>query len=154
MSIERLQQFAAEGRIIRGNWSGVDDEGRETACLYAALVPGATSPSACSADLMAQWFAEMTPFIDDNGTLEKWRSNINRYVATAPHWKDLSPDAWRRTEAKTILASLNIALPYDVCGVIAPVISFHRYFGHGGEIVMINLQAARRYAVELLEGAA
>ncbi len=34
------------------------------------------------------------------------------------------------------------------------VTTHHRYFGHGGEIVMINLQAARRYAVELLEGAA
>jgi hypothetical protein len=70
-------------------------------------------------------------------------------------------DAFRRHQAQldAIETGLSALSPADLSARLDVIFNrelttHHRYFGHGGEIVMINLQAARRYAVELLEGAA
>ena len=36
---KRLQDFLDSGRLIRKAWTGTDAQGRETACLLAALSP-------------------------------------------------------------------------------------------------------------------
>jgi len=38
-AIDRLETYQREGRLIRNAWVGTDAQGRETACLLAALVP-------------------------------------------------------------------------------------------------------------------
>jgi hypothetical protein len=83
LDFDRLNAFVADGRLIRGKWTGKDDEGRETACLLAALYPPcgeAKAESACPAALMPSWLASLTVLIDDSGTLEKWPGHIKRYA--------------------------------------------------------------------------
>lgn len=38
LNVDRLDTFIAEGRLIRNRWRDKDGEGRERACLLAALV--------------------------------------------------------------------------------------------------------------------
>jgi len=95
---DRLELFLNEGRLIRGSWNGRDDDGRETACLLAALVPGCSSTSNCPADLMPAWLAHLTPWIDDAGSEENWMETVFRFADLAASWHVLSPEQWRRLD--------------------------------------------------------
>jgi hypothetical protein len=84
LQFDRLQTFISEGRLIRNRWAGKDDDGRETACLLAALYPPCgkeESATACPAALMPPWLASLTVWIDDSGTPEKWPGHVRRYAA-------------------------------------------------------------------------
>ena len=88
-AIERLETYHREGRLIRHAWTGTDDQGREAACLLAALVPecGAKeSSSVCPASVLPPWLAHLTPWIDDAGTAEAWPGVVTRYVAILRAW--------------------------------------------------------------------
>ena len=37
--MKTLEQHIDDGTLIRNGWTGTDDQGRETACLLAALAP-------------------------------------------------------------------------------------------------------------------
>lgn len=118
----RLLALHKQGRVIRGEWHGISDAGRETACLYAALVPGARGTNACPARLMPQWLADLVPDIDDNGSAAAWPAMIERFARAVPIMGALTPEAERRVLAKTMLAALAIASPYNP-GACAPVIA-------------------------------
>jgi hypothetical protein len=99
--VNRLQSLINEGRIIRNDWSGTDEQGRETACLLAALSPEVAeqeTASACPADVMPAWLAHLTPWMDDNVSEYTWPSAIRRYAACAARWPTLDNAAWRRVE--------------------------------------------------------
>jgi hypothetical protein len=99
--VPRLQILINEGRIIRDSWAGVDEQGRETACLLAALSPEVVehgNASACPAELMPVWMAYLTPWIDDKSSEAAWPSAIRRYAACASRWSSLDEAAWRRVE--------------------------------------------------------
>jgi hypothetical protein len=84
LQFDRLNTLISEGRVIRGSWTKQDDEGRDTACLLAALYPPcgvARSEAACPSSLMPGWLASLTVWIDDSGTPEKWPGHIKRYAA-------------------------------------------------------------------------
>ena len=56
------------GTLQRGAWTGKLPDGRETACLLAAIFPQAglqQSSRGCPAALMPQWIADLTPWLDD-----------------------------------------------------------------------------------------
>jgi hypothetical protein len=120
--LTRFNQFVAEGRIVRNKWEGHDDEGRETACLIAAIAPG-MRPNKCPADLMPRWLAELTPGFDDKGSLAVWPAMVQRYAAAANRWHVLDEVAWRRCLLKTLRASLEIALPHDTSSACSNVIA-------------------------------
>lgn len=110
----------ADGTLIRNAWSGVDDMGRETACLYAALVPGATDTDDCPAHLMPQWVADLTPWIDDAGSEERWLGFVRRYALAQQKWSALSEERWSdisrrfRAECTTrALAAAEEVVPAD-----------------------------------------
>lgn len=99
--VERLNRMMDEGRIIRNDWTGIDEQGRETACLLAALAPEvaeAETASACPASLMPAWLAYLTPWMDDNCSDTEWSQMIRRYAACAARWSVLDDAAWRRVE--------------------------------------------------------
>jgi hypothetical protein len=99
--VPRLQILINEGRIIRDSWAGVDEQGREQACLLAALSPEVVehgNASACPAELMPVWMAYLTPWIDDKSSEAAWPSAIRRYAACASRWSSLDEAAWRRVE--------------------------------------------------------
>jgi hypothetical protein len=99
--VERLNTLINEGRIVRHAWLGTDEQGRETACLLAALSPEVAeqeAASACPAELMPGWMVYLTPWIDDNSSESTWPSAIRRYAACAARWSALDDAAWRRVE--------------------------------------------------------
>ncbi len=98
---DRLNQFINEGRLLRWEWVGKDAEGRETACLLAAMSPEvgeSRSPDNCPASIMPAWLAHLTPWIDDNCSVEKWPETIRKYADLARRWHVLTPEAWSRAE--------------------------------------------------------
>jgi len=102
--IERLNTMIREDRIARHVWSKVDKRGREVACLLAALSPEAGNArlaDACPAEVMPAWFANLTPWIDDNGSAAEWPRVVRRYAACASRWSSLDEAAWRRVEVAT-----------------------------------------------------
>lgn len=109
---ERLNTYIAEGRLIRKAWTGTDAQGRETACLLAAMSPDVAAKHearACPADIMPQWFAELTPWIDDAGSVEAWPGMVRRYAALAARWHVLTPEDWRRLDYRVRLICLDEA---------------------------------------------
>jgi hypothetical protein len=107
--IERFHKFINEGRIIRGGWLGTDAQGREMACLLAALSPeagDARRADACPAAVMPGWFANLTPWIDDGGSTAEWPRVVRRYAACAARWSALDEAAWRRVEVAARRASV------------------------------------------------
>jgi hypothetical protein len=99
--VERLNTFIREDRIIRGEWTGTDEQGRETACLLAALAPEVVEADgewACPANIMPSWFAYLTPWMDDNASEAEWPRMVRRYATCAARWSVLDNAAWRRIE--------------------------------------------------------
>jgi hypothetical protein len=95
-----LKQFIEEGRLIRKEWFGTDSQGRQTACLYAALT-GSSNPDACPSSVMPVWMAHLTPWIDDAGSDEHWPSVVRRYADLQERWHVLTPEDWSWLEFKT-----------------------------------------------------
>jgi hypothetical protein len=94
----RLESFRVSNRLIRKEWVS-EDEGKETACLLAALskeVGIAESPSACPAELLDPWFAHLTPWFDDAGSEAAWPAMVARYGGVVK--KLMSLPAERRTQ--------------------------------------------------------
>jgi hypothetical protein len=100
-NIDRAIEYLRDGRLLRSAWTDTDDQGRETACLLAAIVPecGTQQTSeACPACLMPQWMASLTVFIDDRGTDEAWPRTVERYVSLLRRSYVLSESAWTRLD--------------------------------------------------------
>ena len=82
--MNQLQQYIDEGRLIRNAWTGTDAEGRHTACLLAAIAPVCgeeESASVCPAEVMPEWLAHLTPWMDDNGTSGAWPASRRAAVS-------------------------------------------------------------------------
>ena len=94
------------GTLLREDWG----DGRETACLYSALVPGATSTKGCPAEIMPQWLADVTPYLDDNGTKEAWRGLVTRYGEASQRWHVISADRWEYVRRQLTADCLKLAL--------------------------------------------
>jgi hypothetical protein len=100
-NIDRAIEYLREGRLLRGGWTGLDNQGRETACLLAAIVPECgrrKSAAVCPSSLMPPWMASLTVFIDDKGTDEAWPRTVVRYVSLLRRSRALSESAWTRLD--------------------------------------------------------
>jgi hypothetical protein len=107
--IERLNTMVDEDRIIRNRWKGTDKDGRETACLLAALAPEVVEyedTGTCPAWVMPRWFAHLTPHMDDHGSVEAWPRMVRRYAACASKWVAHDSAAWKRVEIAARRASV------------------------------------------------
>ena len=129
--VERLNTFINEGRIVRDYWTGVDEQGREEACLLAALSPEVAeqgTASACPAELMPGWMAYLTPWIDDKSSEVEWPRMVRRYAACAARWSTLDNAAWRRVEIASRRASVVEAMSHttqdDVLNVSRTVLAW------------------------------
>jgi len=88
-AIDRLEIYHQQGRLIRRAWTSTDAQGRETACLLAALVPECgvmESADSCPASVLPPWLANLTPWLDDAGTAAAWPGFVARYVAVLRSW--------------------------------------------------------------------
>tara|TARA_R110000868_G_scaffold406061_2_gene686173 strand:- start:1604 stop:2245 length:642 start_codon:yes stop_codon:yes gene_type:complete len=111
---ERLSAYIAEGRLVRNAWTGTGTgaEGRETACLLAAMSPDvarARDAGACPAEIMPAWLAHLTPWMDDAGSVDAWPAMVRRYASLASRWHVLSPAAWDRLDYRCRLIAVEEA---------------------------------------------
>jgi hypothetical protein len=144
--IERLRQYVAEGRIIRKAWWGKDEQGRETACLLAALSPEVAAEQqsrACPADVMPPWLATLTPSLDDCTSCEYWPDFVRSYADAAERWRVLDVEAWGRAKARVMIAVLEIAERDDENGVVQAVLGLWRRTLVGGHPTLREWYDAR-----------
>ena len=108
--MSNLQTLIEENRIIRSEWRGYDAQGRETACLLAAMSPAVVDDaSQCPADVMPPWLAHLTPWIDDAGTVEHWPKVVRAYADVAARWHVLDAAAWHRLDYECRVITLREA---------------------------------------------
>lgn len=108
--LERLDAMIRENRIIRCAWTE-----RDRACLLAALSPEAgqaQSASACPAEIMPEWLAYLTPWLDDAPSEEAWPALVRRYAALARRWHALDADGWERARIGVLIAIVTEARSY------------------------------------------
>jgi hypothetical protein len=157
--VERLNRFISEGRIIRGGWFGTDEHGRETACLLGALAPEAGEAEdacVCPASVMPEWFAYITPWMDDRGSGTVWPRVVRRYASCAARWSALDDAAWRRVEVAARRAAVVEAMSYtnqeDVLDACREVLA---WLGSGmsGPSLKIAAKAAEGDAKEATQAA-
>ena len=100
-----IQSMLDEGRLIRREWSGHDDDGRQLLCLYTALMndPDAR-PETCPATVCPRWLAFLLPWINDVGTAEHWPEVVRRVARLAPRLAALGPEVEWRVRARIIAA--------------------------------------------------
>ena len=147
----RFDTLVAEGRIIRGDWQGKDEQGRETACLLGALAPNINAVRDCPAGLMPAWFAELTPFFDDKTSASMWPTVISKYANLIHRWHILTPEDWDWCLANTLCTCLEIALPHDANGVVQPVIDLMDRRLSGNKPSKNEFAAAAAWAAEAAE---
>jgi hypothetical protein len=148
--LARLDAAIAEGRLIRHKWQ---DLGKNTACLLATLSPevGAQETvAACPSEVMPQWLAHLTPWIDDAGSSVMWSSVVSRYAAIAHKWGDWSAEAWERKHYLIRAAFVREAMRHtkdartlEVCETSAALCERQ---GQGGIVVRKDWRAAESAA--------
>lgn len=119
--VARLERAVAEGRVIRGNWSGGWVEGslEGLACLLTWLSPEAGeagSERACPTDVMPPWLAYLTPALNDRTSPEAWTRMVPRYAKLARRWGGLDAEGWGRA-----FASVHAALLREAQALYDPV---------------------------------
>lgn len=95
-------------RLLRCEWTDGDrvEDGYERACLLAAAAPEIVGedrigdPALCPAEILPQWLADLTPWIDDSGSLELWPEHVERYAAALSRSDVLGEGAWHRLELR------------------------------------------------------
>jgi hypothetical protein len=126
--LDRLDRMIAEGRVTRNKWTGEDAEGRELACLLAALSPevGPGDVDACPASVMPLWLAKITPRLDNCGTALAWPGMVRRYASLARRWHVLDEEGWLRAQYGACAAITREAMAHarqqeviDVCREVA-----------------------------------
>jgi len=82
MSIESV---VAEGRLIRNDWSRIED-GKQLLCMYTAMMNNAEDrPMFCPSEVCPSWLAHLIPFINDNCVfLTKTALRIGKLVPFLP----------------------------------------------------------------------
>lgn len=125
--LERLDFLIAEDRLVRQEWLGKDEDGRETACLLVALSPEVgekKSVEACPVEVMPMWLAHLTPPIDDHGSIAAWSVMVKRFAGLAHRWHVLGAAAWDRLKNRWLVICLDEAeshIPVDKLGCRAAV---------------------------------
>lgn len=72
---------------------------------------------------MPLWLATLTPSLSDCVSYVQWNRTIRLYAAAAGRWHVLGDSEWRECLLATLEVILQIALPYDIYGVVCPVYS-------------------------------
>ena len=123
--LARLDTLLAEGRITHNEWTGTDRQGREVACLLAALSPEAGEhkcADACPAEVMPAWLAHLTPWMDDNVSARYRPTLLRRYADLAHRWHALTDEDWRRPDYRCRAIAVREARRYtDNTRVIAAI---------------------------------
>lgn len=146
---DRLDAAIRDGRLIRNAWT----VGENRVCLLAALSPecAVTERSTdCPAEVAPRWLAELTPWIDDNGSDRAWPAMVRRYAAVARRWHALTPEAWERVRVDwvcdDVLPEALSHVVFDEHGACQAVEAVRRALREGSDInapIGVAAQVAR-----------
>jgi hypothetical protein len=102
--VANLKRHLNNGTLIRREFG----DGYKRACLLSALAPEVVdeanlrgvdpSQTYCPAEVMPQWFAHMTPDIDDRVVDESWDELMREYARLAARWTVLDEGDWQWLE--------------------------------------------------------
>jgi hypothetical protein len=150
-----LNQYIAEGRLLRNEWTGTDKHGWEAACLLAALSPEVArfgDSHACPANIMPKWLAHLTPWMDDEGSDDAWLGMVKRYAAVAGRWHVLSDEIWRELDytARRIALENCISLHDEASSVKEKVLALLHRAEAGESVAEWEWGLATRSAVYVL----
>jgi hypothetical protein len=150
-----LNQYIAEGRLLRKEWVGTDKHGREAACLLAALSPEVARfcfSYACPANIMPKWLAHLTPWMNDVGSDDAWPGMVKRYAAVAGRWHVLSNEIWRELDCTARRIALeNCITSHDATSSVKErVIALLRRAEVGGSVADWEWSTATRSAAYVL----
>jgi hypothetical protein len=130
---ENILNLHNEGRIVRQVWTATDSQGRNMACLLAAMSPHVLkfrTASACPSDIMPSWLALVTVQFDDCGSMDMWDGVIRKYANLAGRWHVLSEEQWERLRCRFCL----------VAARSSQLLISHRDFFHSVEAVLNLLE--------------
>ena len=97
---------AAEGRLIREEWSREAD-GRQLLCWLTALTDDPeTRPETCRADQCPAWLAYWLPWADDSGTEAAWPSHVTRLARVAHKIPGIDAQKSRRLQCLFLIEIL------------------------------------------------
>jgi hypothetical protein len=150
----------SEGRVIRGAWKK-QSEGQYRACLLAAWSPevsDAERASACPSWLMPAWLAELTPWMDDNGSDEAWPSFAKRYGNMVWAARVLDEAAWDRAFKATLKLIVDDAMASKEKAAKAAAKSAAEYAKSAAEYAKSAAKSAKsaesaKYAAEYAKSA-
>jgi hypothetical protein len=93
---DRIEDFFNNGTLLRKGWG----DGKETACLLVAIAPevGEGHYENCPAEVMPEWLARLTVWMDDSGSDEAWPAMVKRYAAVARRWHVLDETDWKQLD--------------------------------------------------------
>jgi hypothetical protein len=114
------------GTLIRKAWTGIDAQGRQTACLLAAIAPPCgeyKSSLECPAEVMPRWLASLTPWIDDAGSEKRWPEFVRRFAATSPKWGRLTEQHEYAIRAIAVREAMQHTKNGEVLGVCRSVVT-------------------------------
>jgi hypothetical protein len=123
--LARLDKFIQTKMLVRGHWGRDGD----TACLLTALSPeagGGQSTISCPTEVMPNWFASLTVYLNDSGSLEYWPEVVRRYRKLAADWQLLTSQEWRELEfaiRAAILRAVQPQVPHLLIEVFTEVIT-------------------------------
>lgn len=112
---DKILSLFNNGRLVRWKWDWMDEYGRDCACLLVALAPetgSERSASACPAEIMPQWLAYLTLWINDSGSIKIWPETVKRYANLAGRWHVLTLQDWQKLDYTTRAICVESALPY------------------------------------------
>jgi len=116
----RLDLIMREGRLTRREFRGIRGArkeefyydgtrpavaGKPVECIIAALVPEMQSfrqLELIPEDLMPAWLGCLTPWMTDNGTLDRWFAFTRNYASLLPRCGILTSTDWDRIELRLL----------------------------------------------------
>lgn len=126
----RILSRLSTGTLRRSSCEGDSDLGCGTVSLLVAVWPSGAekynddaAASAIPEDIMPLWLATLTPMLSNCVSYVQWNRTMRRYAGAAGRWHVLGDSEWRECLLATLEVILQIALPYDIYGVVCPVYS-------------------------------
>lgn len=109
----RVLEFAAEGRLVQGEWH-TEKDGRKMACFLGSMGNGVAidSPDKCPGDAMHGWMAHLSVGLFDGMAMSdaiKWAVRIGTQMAH-PRWLEVTGDDLRR---EFLIGTIEEALDYS-----------------------------------------
>jgi hypothetical protein len=120
--VANLKRHINNGTLIQKDYG----DGYAQACLLSALAPEVCwtefddhiegEPHRCPDDVMPEWFAHVTPTIDDYVSMDNWDAVIRQYAQLSARWRILTEDDWNWVAHTHLILMMKVYRGYQAEG--------------------------------------